>query len=124
LFGSKEDLQLATLAHAREVLIERVVAPSPTTDEGLPRLEVIGRTWFDYLWRDLRRICAASAEMDARPGPVRDAVEATMREWLNLLEMNIDAATRAGAWATELIHTPSPFDSMRWAWRPTGKCSC
>jgi Tetracyclin repressor-like, C-terminal domain len=41
-------------------------------------------------------MCAASAEMDGRPGAVRDAVAATMREWLTMLEANINTAIGAG----------------------------
>lgn len=99
LFGSKEELQLATLATARRMFIELVIAPSLSSDEGLPRLRAIGRAWFDYLSGETFAggcfMCSASAEMDGRPGPVRDAVEATMREWLTMLRTNIDAAKRA-----------------------------
>ena len=98
LFGSKEDLQLATLATARRMFIELVIAPSLSSNEGLPRLRAIGQAWFDYLSGETFAggcfMCGASAEMDGRPGPVRDAVEATMREWLTVLQTNIDAAKR------------------------------
>jgi AcrR family transcriptional regulator len=100
LFGSKEELQLATLAAARRMLVELVVVPSLAHDEGLARLRAIGQAWFDYLSGETFAggcfLCSASAEMDGRPGPVRDAVEAAMREWLKVLEENIDAAQRAG----------------------------
>lgn len=100
LFGSKEDLQLATLAAARGMLIELVITPSLSCDEGLARLRAIGEAWFDYLSGETFAggcfLCSASAEMDGRPGPVRDEVEATMREWLSVLETNINAAKLAG----------------------------
>ncbi|MHB8329043.1 MAG: TetR/AcrR family transcriptional regulator, partial [Acidimicrobiales bacterium] len=106
LFGSKEDLQLATLAAARGMFIELVITPSLSSDKGLPRLRAIGRAWFDYLAGETFAggcfLCGASAEMDGRPGPVRDAVEATMREWLVLLETNIDAAKRASDLADDV----------------------
>ena len=41
-------------------------------------------------------LCAASTEMDGRPGPVRDAVAAVMREWVAVLAANVEAAVRAG----------------------------
>jgi alkylated DNA nucleotide flippase Atl1/AcrR family transcriptional regulator len=142
LFGSKEDLQLATLAAVRELLIELVVAPSLSNDEGLPRLQAIGQAWFDYLSGETFAggcfLCSASAEMDGRPGPVRDAVAATMREWLTLLERNIDAAKGAGKfghdvdpravafrlnalgmaanWQRQLLGDPSGVDHARSAW--------
>ena len=41
-------------------------------------------------------LCAASAEMDGRPGPVRDAVAVAMREWIAVLSANIETAVAAG----------------------------
>jgi AcrR family transcriptional regulator len=100
LFGSKQELQLATLAAARAILIEHVITPALPSEEGLPRLRTIGHAWFDYLAADVFAggcfLCAASAEMDGRPGPVRDAVAAVMREWIAVLEANVAAATAAG----------------------------
>jgi AcrR family transcriptional regulator len=100
LFGSKEELQLATLAAAREILIEQVIAPARSSERGLPRLRVIGEAWCDYLGAEVFAggcfLCAASAEMDGRPGPVRDAVAAAMREWLAVLGANVEAAVAAG----------------------------
>ncbi len=101
LFGSKLELQLATLAAARAILVEHVIAPALASDEGLPRLVAIGRAWFDYLDADVFAggcfLCAASAEMDGRPGPVRDAVAAVMREWIAVLAANVKAAVAADA---------------------------
>jgi hypothetical protein len=77
-----------------------VIAPSLASDEGLPRLLAIGRAWCDYLEADVFAggcfLCAASAEMDGRPGAVRDAVAAVMREWIAVLSANVEAAIAAG----------------------------
>jgi AcrR family transcriptional regulator len=106
LFGSKEELQLATLATARSILIDHVIAPSLSSELGLARLHAIGEAWCDYLAADVFVggcfLSAASAEMDGRPGPLRDAVEAVMREWLAVLSANIEAAIAAGELRTEL----------------------
>lgn len=100
LFGSKEELQLATLAAARAILVEQVIAPALSSEEGLPRLVTMGEAWWDYLASDVFVggcfLCAASTEMDGRPGPVRDAVANVMREWVAVLEANIEAARAAG----------------------------
>jgi len=99
LFGSKQELQLATLASAREMLVELVIRPGLRQPAGLARLEAIGEAWCDYLGADVFAggcfLCAASAEMDGRPGRVRDALEAVMREWLAVLAANIEAAVAA-----------------------------
>ena len=100
LFGSKEDLQLSTLEAARSILIEHVVAPALPQEPGLARLRALGDAWCEYLGADVFLggcfLCAASAEMDGRPGPLRDAVEAVMREGTDVLRANIDAAIAAG----------------------------
>jgi AcrR family transcriptional regulator len=100
LFGSKEELQLATLAAARAILIEQVIAPALPSEEGHPRLLAIGDAWCEYLGSDVFVggcfLAAASTEMDGRPGPVRDAVASVMREWIAVLRVNIEAAIVAG----------------------------
>jgi len=106
LFGSKLELQLATLAAAREILIELVLTPAAPSAAGMARLVAIGDAWFDYLASDAFAggcfLCAASAEMDGRPGPVRDAVESVMREWLDALRINVEAAVASGEMARDV----------------------
>jgi AcrR family transcriptional regulator len=143
LFGSKEELQLATLAAARSILIDQVIVPALPGEVGLPRLQAIGDAWCDYLASDVFSggcfLCAASAEMDGRPGPIRDAVESVMREWIAVLEANIEAAITAGElraevdspalafglnalgmaanWQRQLLNDPSGIEHARAAWR-------
>lgn len=100
LFGSKLELQLETLAAARRILIEQVIRPGLRCAEGLPRLVAIGEAWWSYLDSGVFAggcfLCAASAEMDGRPGLLRDAVVSVMEEWLSVLAENIGAAVAAG----------------------------
>jgi AcrR family transcriptional regulator len=143
LFGSKEELQLATLAAARAILIDRVIVPALPSEEGLPRLLAIGEAWCDYLVSDVFAggcfLCAASTEMDGRPGAVRDAVAAVMREWIAVLSANIEATIAAGDlrpdvdpaamsfrlnalgmaanWQRQLLDDPSGVEHARAAWR-------
>jgi AcrR family transcriptional regulator len=143
LFGSKLELQLATLAAARTILIEQVVAPALPSEEGLARLLAIGEAWCDYLGSGVFAggcfLCAASAEMDGRPGPVRDAVAEVMSEWIAVLRANVDAAVAAGDlpkktdssamafrlnalgmaanWQRQLLHDGSGIEHARAAWR-------
>jgi AcrR family transcriptional regulator len=113
LFGSKQELQLATLAAAREILIDVVIAPALASPEGLPRLFAIGDAWWDYLLSDVFAggcfLSAASTEMDGRPGPVRDAVAAVMREWLSVLSANVQAAIVAGELQSDVVPTAMAF---------------
>ena len=143
LFGSKQRLQLDTLAAARAMLIEHVVAPGLTSEEGLARLRAIGDAWWDYLGSDVFAggcfLCAASAEMDGRPGPVREAVAEVMREWIGVLRANVLAAIAAGDlrtdvdaaamafrlnalgmaanWQRQLLDDPGGIEHARAAWQ-------
>lgn len=143
LFGSKGELQLATLAAARAILVEQVLSPARSSAAGLSRLQAIGEAWFDYLAADVFAggcfLCAASAEMDGRPGPLRDAVASVMREWIAVLCANIEAAIAArelaadldptalafrlnalgmaANWQKQLLNDPSGIEHARSAWR-------
>jgi AcrR family transcriptional regulator len=143
LFGSKVELQLATLAAARTILIDQVVRPALTSAEGLPRLQAIGAAWCDYLASDVFSggcfLCAASTEMDGRPGAVRDAVAAVMREWIAVLSANIETAIAehdlradldptamafrlnalgmAANWQRQLLNDPSGIEHARGGWQ-------
>jgi AcrR family transcriptional regulator len=89
-FGSKEELQLATVRAARAVFIEHVVTPAMTAPPGRERLSQLCERWLQYSWgRVFPGGCfmfAASAEFDARPGRVRDMLAECQSEWLGLLE--------------------------------------
>lgn len=88
-FGSKEDLQLATVEAARSVFIREVVRPAFETKEGLLRLWKLCDIWLGYVRGGVFRggcfFAAAASEFDSRPGPVRDRIAEIMKEWLATL---------------------------------------
>ena len=89
-FGSKEELQVSTVNAAAAIFAQRVVRPAQAEQEpGLAQLHAMLDTWLDYMEAGIFAggcfFAAATAEMDGRPGPVRDAVAAQMREWNTLL---------------------------------------
>ena len=47
-FGSREDLQLATLEHVKTSFGEQVLAPVLKMDRGLPRLRALFQSWLDW----------------------------------------------------------------------------
>ncbi|WP_239655304.1 TetR/AcrR family transcriptional regulator [Mycobacterium riyadhense] len=100
-FGSKEELQLATVEAARDIFIREVIEPSAGTDQGLPRLRRVVELWLSYLERDVFPggcfFQAASLEFDGRDGPVRDRVVEIMGQWLGLLEVLVTQAGLGGA---------------------------
>jgi AcrR family transcriptional regulator len=100
LFGSKEELQLATLEAAAEQFREEVWEPVAGEPPGLPRLLGLCDNWLDYHQREVMPggcfLTTATIEYDARPGPLRDATAATMKRWLAALEREAAAAIEAG----------------------------
>lgn len=101
LFGSKEQLQLATIAAARAVFVEHVVAPARAESErGLARLCALVSHWIAYsedrVFRGGCFFAATSVELDARPGTLRDAVVAASVEWEDYLSLTVSRAMAAG----------------------------
>ena len=99
-FGSKEELQLATVHAARGLFVEEVVVPSLEAEEGLPRLCRVVREWFRYGCQGVFRggcfFAAASTEFDGRPGPVRDSIAGARRDWIQGLAQTVQQAQAAG----------------------------
>lgn len=87
-FGSKQELQLAAIEAAAARFRATVVEPALEQPEGAPRLRAIAGRYLDQtdtysggcFW------AATSAEYDDRPGPVRDAIAASLDSWLAALE--------------------------------------
>jgi AcrR family transcriptional regulator len=87
-FGSKQDLQLATIAAAAARFKATVVDPALDLPEGAPRLRALAERYLDQVntysggcfW------ASTSAEYDDRPGPVRDAIVASLEAWMRELE--------------------------------------
>ena len=100
LFGSKEELQLAALEAAVEQFREEVWGPAADRSPGLERLLVLCESWLSYHEREVMPggcfLTTATIEYDARPGPLHDAVAATMRQWLATLQREATVAIEAG----------------------------
>jgi AcrR family transcriptional regulator len=101
LFGSKEQLQLATVAAASDVFVARVIQPARAESErGLSRLCALTSLWLDYsaarVFRGGCFFAAASVEFDAKPGAVRDAILTALSWWEDYLTLTIESAMTAG----------------------------
>lgn len=79
-FGSKQELQLATVDEADRVFQAEVVTPALAAAPGRPRLLALCDAYFDHLRRRTFPggcfFAGASLEMGSRPGPVRERVVA------------------------------------------------
>ena len=100
-FGSKEELQIATVRAAAAIFVQRVMRPAQERFEpGLARLHAMLQNWLDYMEAGIFAggcfFAAATIEMDGRPGPVRDAVATQMTSWLDFLADSAREAVERG----------------------------
>jgi AcrR family transcriptional regulator len=100
LFGSKQQLQLATLEAAVAQFTDEVWEPVAGKPPGLARLLALCDGWLAYHERESMPggcfLTTATIEFDARPGPLRDAVARVMERWLGVLEREAAVAIDAG----------------------------
>ena len=105
-FGSKEELQLATVEHAAAMFVDEVIAPARAAPRGLARVWALCDRMVDYSERQVFPggcfFACASFEFNNRPGPVRDRIEGMMRSWLSYLEHAVEQAQEAGELDPEL----------------------
>jgi AcrR family transcriptional regulator len=104
-FGSKEELQLATVRAARSIYAEAVVVPALAVPPGLARVWTLSECWLDY---SRRRVfpggcffAKTSHEFGARPGVVRDYLAEVNAEWMGLIEQTITEAVALGELAAD-----------------------
>jgi AcrR family transcriptional regulator len=99
-FGSKEELQLATIRAARAIFSLAVVTPAMDRPPGMVRLRALLDGWLDYSRsRAFPGGCFFSRtthEYAARPSTVRDALRDADEEWLGLVAATIDEARELG----------------------------
>lgn len=96
-FGSKEELQLATIEAGSEIFGRTVIRPAKDEPAGALRLSRLVHNFVDYLEQaTFEGGCfwgSVQAEFDNRPGPVRDMIKEKLSVWLDVLR---DQATVAG----------------------------
>lgn len=99
-FGSKEDLQIATVQTAAEVFIAEIVVPTEGAENGLVKLFAMLDAWIEYVEKSIFRggcfFFAVSAEMDDSPGKVRDLIAELTISWVIKLENEAKLAIRLG----------------------------
>lgn len=113
-FGSKEDLQIATVEAARAIFIREVIRPTFDATQGLLRLWTLCEIWLAHIQNGVFRggcfFAAAAAEFDGRPGPVRDRIAEIMKEWLSTLSAAVVEAQKAGELDKTLDATQLAFE--------------
>jgi AcrR family transcriptional regulator len=99
-FGSKQELQLATTAFAEEVFDADVIDPAMKADDGLPRVEALCERFLSHVERGVFPggcfFASLAAELDTRPGPVRDRIAAVQSNWAELIASGLRTAQSQG----------------------------
>ncbi|HXN22529.1 MAG TPA: TetR/AcrR family transcriptional regulator [Candidatus Dormibacteraeota bacterium] len=113
-FGSKEDLQLATVELARQIFIKKVTRPAIAAPRGMPRLWGLLEYWLALVEKRVFQggcfFSAASFEFDSRRGVVRDRIAAIMHEWIGAITRAVCEAQKAGHLDTKVDPTRLTFE--------------
>jgi AcrR family transcriptional regulator len=108
-FESKEALQIAVLDEAVNRFVEGVVAPALRKPRGEPRLKALLDNWLRWANADFMPggcvFVASIADLDDRPGPVRDRLAESQRDWLETLTTAIRIAVEEGHFRKDLDPT-------------------
>src|SRR6266568_408260 len=88
-FGSKQELQLATVEEAGRIFQEEVVQPALAAPPGLAQLAAVCEAFFEHLQRRTFPggcfMASAALEMGTRPGPVKELVAAFQAQFVGLI---------------------------------------
>jgi AcrR family transcriptional regulator len=99
-FGSKEELQLATIDAAATVFQADVVAPAMELESPRARVEALCERFLAHVEHEVFPggcfFASTGAELDTRPGPVRDRVVAVIEDWIGLMHTAVTEAQAAG----------------------------
>jgi len=100
-FGSKEELQLATVEEARQRYAREVIEPACAAGPGIIRLDALCEAFLSYLERAVFPggcfFASAMAEFDSKaPGPVRDRIAQCQDQWMNTLQQAARDARERG----------------------------
>jgi AcrR family transcriptional regulator len=100
-FGSKEELQLATIAAARVFFDEQVIEPALGAPTGIDRLHALVENYLKHIEDGVYPggcfFASVTPELDTHPGAVRDLALAFMSNWLGQMERAIRDAQAEGA---------------------------
>src|SRR6266536_1719292 len=89
-FGSKEELQLATIETANAIFDAQVLEPASTASGGLERLRLLTDGYLRYVQGGTFPggcfFATVLVEVSMQPGAVRDRLLAFLEDWLGRLE--------------------------------------
>jgi AcrR family transcriptional regulator len=116
-FRSKEALQIAVLRRAIDDFIRDVIVPALRQPRGEPRLRTMFDLHLTWIHGNARHgscfFMALTHEYDDRPGPVRDLLVQSQRDWY-------DTIARAARTAVEEGHFRADLDLEQFAYEFVG----
>lgn len=98
-FGSREELQISVIREYFTRFEQEIFYPAMKERRGLPRVQALFSNWMKRVAVEIQSGCifiSGAAELDDRPGPVRDALVASVRIWLNALDRAVLSAREQG----------------------------
>jgi len=96
-FGSKEALELAVVEEGSRQFVQDVMVPALREPRGEPRVRALFERWL--AWGERPGGCffvGATAELDDRPGPPRDALVRACKDWIDELAKAVRIAVHEG----------------------------
>jgi AcrR family transcriptional regulator len=99
-FGSKESLQVKVLELASRRFVDEVIRPALAAPRGVRRVRALFDRWL--AWETSPGLpggCpfnAAATELDDRPGPARDYVVRSQKDWLETIANTARTAVQEG----------------------------
>lgn len=113
-FGSKEELQLATVETAGEIFNEEVVGKAMAAPDGKASLLALTDAFLEHLKRRVFPggcfFASAAAEFDTRPGRVFEEIAAFQRGWMGLLRRHVVEARKRGEIGKKVEPTQLAFE--------------
>jgi AcrR family transcriptional regulator len=118
-FKSKEALQLEALTEIVDRFVSAVIRPALSQPRGEPRLRALFENDLRWIKGSFFRggclLISLSYEYDDRPGPIRDLLVRSQRDWLASL-------ARAARIATEEGHFRADLDCEQFAYQMQSLC--
>jgi AcrR family transcriptional regulator len=105
-FRSKSSLEVEVLEAATTLFTEVVIRPALAQPRGEPRLRALFERWLDWARNAAREggciFVAAATELDDEPGPARDKLVQSERDWLDCIAQMARTAKKEGHFRSEV----------------------
>ena len=111
-FNSLENLQIAVIQAAVDIFVEKVIAPALKQPRGEPRIRAFSNNMFEWgkVFPGGCPFVSMATEMDDKPGPVRDFLVSTQKDFLSVLANAAQIAIEEGHFRKSLNPQQFAYD--------------